>query len=130
MNESLLIYFAFPTAIIIFSSISTNFLRNPIKISLLTFAVFLVVTYAAFNSEFLVYTIVYTFLSYIISWITLRFIKQAMGYENIESIVKNNSQMLKDSINISNSIYENAEDTINDNNSCLYNKNMRRYNRF
>lgn len=130
MNEVLLIYFAFPIAVIIFSAILVSFINSPIKIALAVFSVFLVTTFAAYTSDFLVFTILYSFLSFLVAWITLRIIEQINSFNSIESIAKNNSQMLQDSIDISKSIYTVPQEEINENSNCAYNKNMRRYNRF
>jgi len=128
MNESLLFYFAFPIAAVIFSSISTEFLPNPFKISLIVFGTFLVVTFSAYDAEFLVFTIAYTILSYITAWITLRIMRQINGINNIERIATNNNAMLNDSI----SIVGNISDIESSNQECLYNnsRNYRNYKKY
>ena len=61
----LLIYFAFPLAVIIISAILEKMLNNPIAVSLLIFAVFLIITFAIFDATFLIATLAYTILALI-----------------------------------------------------------------
>ena len=64
MNE-LLVYFALPIATIILSIVLQKVLKSPLLVSATTFAVFLVVTFAVYDVNFLVNTVIYTFISYI-----------------------------------------------------------------
>jgi hypothetical protein len=66
---NLLIYFAFPIATIIISAILQKILKNPIAVAALTFAIFLVVTFAAFDETFLIATLAYTVISLITAFI-------------------------------------------------------------
>ena len=68
--NTLLIYLAFPVAVIIFSIVLEKLLNNPIIVAALIFAVFLVVTFAAFDENFLIATFAYTVLSFITALIT------------------------------------------------------------
>lgn len=61
----LLIFFAIPTAVIILSAISGKSIKSPNTIAAITFSILLIVTFAAFDVSFLVWTIIYTTLSYI-----------------------------------------------------------------
>lgn len=63
--NTLLIFFAFPIAVIIISAILQKLLKSPIAVSALIFAIFLVVTFAAFNETFLIATFVYTIIALI-----------------------------------------------------------------
>lgn len=67
--NTLLIFFAFPIAVIIISAILQKLIKNPISVAALIFAVFLVVTFAAFDETFLIATLVYTLLALITSLI-------------------------------------------------------------
>ena len=63
----LLIYFAIPISIIILSAILERILNNPVWVAGITFSVLLIVTFAAFDINFLILTILYTMLSYIMA---------------------------------------------------------------
>ena len=54
--DTLLIFFAFPIAVIIVSAILEKILRNPVAVAALIFAIFLVVTFAVFDETFLIAT--------------------------------------------------------------------------
>lgn len=68
--NTLLIFFAFPVAVIIFSIVLEKLLKNPIMVASIIFAVFLIVTFAAFDVNFLIATFVYTVLSFVTALIT------------------------------------------------------------
>ena len=53
----LLLLFALPIATIIFSIVLQKIIRSPILVALTIFAIFLIVTFAAFDESFLIYTI-------------------------------------------------------------------------
>lgn len=63
--NTLLFFFAFPVAVIIFSIVLEKLLKNPIIVSSLIFAVFLILTFAVFDTNFLIATFAYTVLSFI-----------------------------------------------------------------
>lgn len=63
--DTLLIFFAFPLAVIIISIILEKLLRNPIAVASLIFAIFIIVTFAAFDETFLIATLAYTLISFI-----------------------------------------------------------------
>ena len=67
--NTLLIYFAFPVAIIIFSIALQKILRCPLLVSAVIFAILLIVTFAIFDETFLVAVIVYTILSYLTAYL-------------------------------------------------------------
>ncbi|MBP3708502.1 MAG: DUF2651 family protein [Clostridia bacterium] len=66
----LLLLFAFPIATIIYSVVLQKIIRCPILVALTIFASFLIVTFAAFDETFLIYTILYTIIAYITAIIT------------------------------------------------------------
>lgn len=70
--NTLLIFFAFPIAVIIFSIVLQKLLHNPFAVSSLIFAVFVVITFAAFDQNFLIATLAYTILSFITALLTDR----------------------------------------------------------
>ena len=72
--NNLLIFFAFPIAVIILSIIVNKALRNPIAVAALVFAIFVVVTFAAFDETFLIATLAYTILAFITALLSNRFL--------------------------------------------------------
>ena len=63
--NTLLIFFALPIAVIIISAILQKVLKSPLAVASLIFAIFLVVTFAAFDETFLIATLAYTILAFI-----------------------------------------------------------------
>lgn len=63
--NTLLIFFAFPIAVIIFSIVLQKLLHNPLAVAALVFAVFIVITFAVFDETFLIATFAYTVLAFI-----------------------------------------------------------------
>lgn len=63
--NALLIFFALPIAVIIFSIALQKLLKCPALVAAIIFAIFLIVTFIVSNLIFLVATIVYAILSYI-----------------------------------------------------------------
>lgn len=63
--NNLLIFFAFPIAVIIFSIVLQKLLHSPLAVAALVFAVFIVITFAAFDENFLIATLAYTVLAYV-----------------------------------------------------------------
>lgn len=67
--NNLLIFFAFPIAVIIISAILQKILKCPISVAALVFAIFLIVTFAVFDETFLIATLAYTILAFITAFI-------------------------------------------------------------
>ena len=66
----LLFFFALPVAIIILSAIFETFVRCPIKIAGITFAILLIVAFAlGGTTELIVATIIYTIISFITAYV-------------------------------------------------------------
>jgi len=93
----LLIFFALPIAVIIISAILQKLLKNPIAVAALIFAIFLIVTFAAFDATFLIATLAYTILAFITALI-------------VEFICKSN--------NNNNSLCEALSNALGNNDSC------------
>ena len=138
----LLIFFALPIAVIIISAILQKLLKNPIAVASLVFAVFLVVTFAAFDETFLIATLIYTLLA-LITALIVKFICEANNNnlcELLNDILRNgNSGNLLN--NVSNNCNTNNDtsfntvsDILNSNNSNNNNNNSscgcNRYRRF
>ena len=94
--NTLLIYLAFPIAVIIFSIVLEKLLNNPIIVAALIFAAFLVVTFAAFDENFLIATFAYTVLSFITALITKLLSEREENEHNLwdmlEQALANNSE--------------------------------------
>ena len=68
--NNLLIFFAFPIAVIIVSVVLEKLLDNPVIVAALVFSAFLIVTFTAFDETFLIATLAYTVLAFITALIT------------------------------------------------------------
>ena len=77
----LLIFFALPIAVIIISAILQKVLKNPIAVAALVFAIFLIVTFAAFDETFLIVTLAYTLIA-LITALIVRFICESNNNNN------------------------------------------------
>lgn len=66
----LLLFFALPIATIILAIALQKILKCPVLVAAIFFAIYLIVTYAVFDSSFLVFAIVYTIIAYITAVIT------------------------------------------------------------
>ena len=84
--NTLLIFFAFPVAVIILSAIFETILNCPFKIAGITFSIFLVITFAFFDETFLIATIVYTILSFLVAFL----VKALQNYIDNNSDENNN----------------------------------------
>ena len=102
----LLIFFAFPIAVIIISYILEKLLNSPIAVASLIFAIFLVVTFAAFDELFLIATLAYTLLAFITALIARYFCNRNESENNICEKLNN----------ILNTISENGNNNCNCNN--------------
>ena len=63
--NTLLLFFALPISTILLSIVLQKILNCPLLVAATFFAVYLIVTYVAFDSSFLVYVILYTILAYV-----------------------------------------------------------------
>ena len=63
--NTLLLFFALPIATIILSIVLLKILKCPALVAATFFAIYLILTYAVLGSDFLIFAIVYTILSYI-----------------------------------------------------------------
>ena len=70
----LLIFFALPIATIILAAVLEKVLNCPFAVAAVAFAIYLIVTFAAFDETFLIATIVYTILAFLTA-LFIRFIK-------------------------------------------------------
>lgn len=82
-TNTLLLYFALPIAIIILSIIFETLINCPIKIAGIVFSILLIFTFAVADETFLIFTILYTILSFIVAWIT----KQWTNNQNDSTLI-------------------------------------------
>ena len=61
----LLIFFALPIATILLAIVLQKILKSPILVAIIFFAIYLIVTFTAFDSDFLIVAILLTILAYI-----------------------------------------------------------------
>ena len=97
--NNLLIFFAFPIAVIIISVILQKLLHNPVLVAALIFSIFLIITFTAFDETFLIATLAYTILAFVTAIITKIFCNCSSEEENnICNILGNNTLDQDDSI--------------------------------
>ena len=112
--NSLLIFFSFPLAVIIFSIVLQKLLHNPLAVSSLIFAVFLVITFAVFDETFLIATLAYTILSFVTSLLVDKLCHSDNNDENIDTA------SIKDTVT--------SDDTVIGNNcGYMYNRRCRKF---
>ena len=92
--NNLLVFFALPISTILISIVLQTVLKRPFLVALFAFGVYLIVTFAAFDANFLIFAIIYTLLAYLTAVITkfiIRLINCSETDDNIEneSIVGN-----------------------------------------
>lgn len=85
MSNFLLLFFALPVAISILSAIFETLIHSPIKIAGITFSILLIVTFAVADETFLIFTILYTLLAYIVAWITKQWCQTQKNSDNADS---------------------------------------------
>ena len=108
--NTLLIFFAFPIAVIIFSIVLQKLLHNPFAVAALIFAIFIVITFAAFDETFLIATLAYTILSFITALLTDRINNSS---NNSCSFCNQNTDSTTCLCNALNNVIENNNDNTN-----------------
>ena len=68
--NNILLFFALPVATIILAVVLQKVLKCPMLVAATFFAIYLILTYTAFNTEFLIFTIAYTIIAYITATLT------------------------------------------------------------
>lgn len=129
--NTLLIFFAIPIAVIIVSAVLQKLLNSPITVAALIFAIFLVVTFAAFDSTFLIATFAYTLLA-LITALIVKFLCESKDNTSLCDLLRdflsnneNNETNLSNISDLLNSNNTNSNNSTN-NNSC----GCSRYNRY
>lgn len=120
--NSLLFFFAFPIAIIIFSTVLQRLLNSPVTVAAIIFAIFIVLTFAVFDQNFLIATLAYTILAYITALLVCRINNHTNTFENTNNITgtitlnKNTEHTIPDDDNV-----------LNNNCGCMYNRRCRKF---
>ena len=115
--NTLLIFFALPIAVIIVSAVLQKVLKSPIAVAALIFAIFLVVTFAAFDETFLIATLAYTILAFITALI-VRILCNSNDNDEEEEDNGNGCGCLSNLLNTNSN---------NNSNTCGCNNRYRRY---
>lgn len=120
--NTLLFFFAFPVAVIIFSIVLEKLLKNPIIVASLIFAVFLILTFAVFGENFLIATLAYTIISFVTALVVHLLCRNEENEHNIrdllEDLLSNNNN------NDNESVCDTVEDLLgNNSNSNSNNSN-------
>ena len=95
--NSLLLFFALPVSVSILSIILETIIHSPIKIAGIAFSILLIVTFLAADETFLIFTILYTLLSYITAWLTRQWCQSQMVIQDnsrektIEELIQNSN---------------------------------------
>lgn len=123
----LLLFFALPVATIILAIVWQKIIKCPILVAATAFAIYLIVTFAAFDSSFLIYAIIYTILAFIAAWIT-KFIYQTFGRNGFFRTI--NAENINANILNTNTFEINDEENENNTNTgCNCGCNRYNYNR-
>ena len=117
----LLIFFAFPIAVIIISIILQKILDNPIAVAAAIFAFFIVITFAFFDETFLIATLVYSILAFITAFLVSRLCDDNSNSNNclcdaLADILRNNSNLTTTN-NTANASLQDLLNTVNSNNN-------------
>ena len=80
--NTLLLFFALPVATIILAIVLEKILRAPVLTAATFFAVYLILAFSAFDTDFLIFVIIYTILAYIAAVIAEIFFRRCMQIHN------------------------------------------------
>lgn len=138
--DLILLFFALPIATIILAIVLQKILKCPILVAATFFAIFLIVTFAVFDSDFFIFAIVYTILAYIAAAIT-RFICETfckngvfrnINAQNINTNTLRAREIINNNDDDNNCDCENNSNnnSCNSNNNCLCSYNNRGYNNY
>ncbi len=132
----LLIFFAFPIAVIIISFVLQKLLQSPLTVASIIFAIFIVITFAAFDETFLIATFAYTVLSFTTALITRTLYCRNDENNNIRGILNQilervSSTNTNGEFNYTNNYNDNIEQIFRENDEtreeCECNRYRRRY---
>ena len=117
--NTLLIFFAFPIAVIIISIILQKILDNPITVAAAIFAFFIVITFAFFDETFLIATLAYTILAFLTAFLVSRLCNESHNNNylcnTITDILQNNTN--SNNTNTANASLQDLLNNVNSNNN-------------
>ena len=119
----LLIFFALPIAVIIFSIVLQKLLKCPIIVASIIFSIFLVVAFIVDVNNFLVATIAYTILSFIAAYIVMIICRVLNSLPMEDNSTSRRANCFSDTNN--NSATQNLSVTGSTSCSCTQNDNNR-----
>ena len=105
--NNLLLFFAFPVATIILAVVLEKIVRNPFLTAATFFAIYLIVTFTAFNETFLVYTIAYTILAFISAIIAEYFFRRCEKILAENNTICDNTNKVIEDLSTNNSVLNN-----------------------
>ena len=130
INNVLLIFFAIPLAIIIFSIALQKLIKNPFLVASVIFAIILIIVLAFFDSIFLILVIAYTILSFVTAVITKIIcrllnrngqIESSFNNCNVNKIVEDGEEIISVSTNENNQLL-NSKSVTETNKNCRWNR--------
>ena len=130
INSVLLIFFAIPLAIIIFSIALQKLIKNPFLVASVIFAIILIIVLAFFDSIFLILVIAYTILSFVTAVITKIIwrllnrngqIESSFNNCNVNKIVEDGEEIISVSTNENNQLL-NSKSVTETNKNCRWNR--------
>lgn len=68
--DNILLFFVLPISTIILAVVLQKVLKSPTLVAATFFAIYLIVTYTAFNQDFLIYAIAYSIIAYLAAVLT------------------------------------------------------------
>ena len=132
---NILLFLVFPIATIIFSIALQKIFKCPILVASIIFAIFLILAFTVYTTDFLIYVILYTIISYITAYLTCLICNlgrngvQNLSVRNINTQNFNcntgNCESLDTNTLSANRLIQNSSE----NGGCLCNRNYRLNNR-
>ena len=131
--NTLLLFFALPVATILLAIVLQKILNSPILVAITFFAIYLIVTFAAFDVSFLVFAIAYTILAFVTAAITQVICRFIQNCTNNNLNISDENDVINENSNCCCILENNNQNTGNQNsrnNYYLNNYNNRRIRRF
>lgn len=116
--NTLLIFFAFPIAVIIISILLQKLLNNPILVAAFVFAIFLIITFAMFDETFLIATFAYTVLAFVTALLT-KILSRTNENNSTTSVCNNLNNILNDNNSNNNCSRSIVQDTRGNSKNCF-----------
>lgn len=104
MTTNLLIFFAIPLAVIIFSIALQKIIKNPFLVAGIIFSSLLIIVLALLDTVYLIAVVAYTILSFVTAVLTLLLCRWLVNNQICNAICNSNSNSNDDLIDINNNI--------------------------